>query len=261
MTKGALTSKQYWEAAYRGKAGIRPFCIDGWRNLCLQRIHSIKARVGLEGKSVLEVGGGGSRWLAFLAKRYPDASFACLDYSKAGTDAVAEFRDREGLRNLEVHVEDFFAPSRRIGPFDIVYSHGVVEHFTDLPGVLAAHARFLKDSGRMLTFIPNMRGVPGWLVKRMNRAVYDLHVPHDEASFVRAHADAGLEVLESGYVCSSNFSVLSSCVSESSGFKWQLYKALTRVNKAIWFLESRTVRLPVSRAFSPYLYAVSRKRP
>ena len=111
----------------------------------------------------------------------------------------------------------------------------------------------------MVTVIPNMRGMIGYLTKKMNPAVYDLHNPHDLDSLKAAHVGAGLDILQVNYLCSSNFGVLSSCVDRNSGMAWHFYVFLTRVSKLLWRFEKPYGDLPHSQLFSPYLFVVARK--
>ncbi|MEJ2643985.1 MAG: class I SAM-dependent methyltransferase [Gammaproteobacteria bacterium] len=259
MKKGELTTRNYWDATYQARKSVEPIEIAGWRNLCARRILTLKTRIGLEGKSILELGGGGSAWLAFLAAEYPHTRFACLDFSEDGVQSLHEFKRKEGLENLTIYFGDFFNPPSGIGQFDFVYSHGVVEHFQDLAGVLSAHAKFLSGSGTMLTIIPNMAGLNGLLTKWLNNDVYDIHVPHDLSSFRTGHEQAGLRIVDSGYLCSNNFGVLSSCVREKAGWKRFSYRQLSRFSKIVWLFENTVHELPATRVFSPYIYAVSEK--
>ena len=62
-----------------------------------------------------------------------------------------------------------------------------------------------------------------------------------------------------GYIGSNNFGVLYSCfVENTEGFYWKTYLFLSRLSKAIGFLDGKFGDLPKSRMFSPYIYAISR---
>ena len=252
-----LAGREYWDSTYEVKGYVEPLNVSGYKNYCNRQILEVKEGVGLANKSVLEIGGGGSHWLAYLAEAFPSSNFRALDYSAPGCELITEYAQAHGLENLSVAQDDFLSPRESHGSFDVVYSHGVVEHFPDLGSVLLAQSRFLAGNGRMITVIPNMAGINGVLTKKINRGVYDIHVPHDLDSFVRGHEQAGLTVLESGYLGSSNFSVLSSCFSRKKGMVWHLYVFLTRISKALWFLESKGVPVPATKTFSPYIYVVS----
>lgn len=258
-TPEQLATKNYWDAIYQTREGLSPVDLDKRHARCFREIYSIKEKLGLDSKRVLEIGGAGSSWLAFLASSVKSSVFTCLDYSEKGVESLKRYAKENDINNLEFIVADMFDPPKEGAVFDLIYSHGVVEHFPDLPVVLAAHARYLSDEGVMLTIIPNMAGVLGTLTKLFDRKIFEMHVPHDIASFRRGHDDAGLSIIESGYICSNNFGVLSSCFQRKEGWKWKAYKFLSRLSKAIWMFEEKVVSLPRSKAFSPYIYIVSKK--
>lgn len=253
-----LTNTDYWDATYVGRGALNPVSVGGYKNLCTKAIFDKKKELVTGSQTILEVGGGGSGWIAFLASKYEDKQFSTLDFSREGNDMLMEYAAINRLNNVNVLHGDFF--SKDIDKeFDMVYSHGVVEHFTDLPEVLTAHSRFLSDNGVMLTIIPNMAGILGRLTRALNKDVFDVHVSHDLISFRKGHSDAGLEVVESGYLCSNNFGVLSSCVNSDQKVKFNIYNFLTRVSKASWFFEKKVFPFPTTKWLSPYIYAISRK--
>lgn len=255
-----LTTQDYWNTTYQQRKQLIPSNVNGWRNTSNREIYRLLCQLNPGGKRILEIGGGGSPWLAFLSKTYPQADFACLDYAADGIETLAVFCKQEKINNIRLYQADFFQPGGEAGSFDIVYSLGVVEHFSDLPTVLSCHADFLDEQGVMLTVIPNMAGILGILTRWMNRKVYDIHVPHDEASLLTGHQKADLQVLESGYLCSSNFGVLSSCFPVRSGVKWWIYRLLKWLNYLIWLFEDKVIQLPAFRFFSPYIYVISKKK-
>jgi hypothetical protein len=76
---------------------------------------------------------------------------------------------------------------------------------------------------------------------------------------VEGHREAGLQIVASGYLGSSNFGVLSSCFSRPAGPAYFVYRQLTRMTKLLWLLESKGVNLPTTRVFSPYVFSIARK--
>lgn len=111
---------------------------------------------------------------------------------------------------IEVICADLYSPpSSLLNAFDLVISYGVVEHFNDLAGVVAAISRFAKTGGVVFTLIPNIRGsIYQSLMKVYNRNVYDAHVPYDSIDLASAHVKAGLVVENCFYFLSSNFVVV-----------------------------------------------------
>lgn len=254
-----LTNKEHWDEGYVSRNEIVELKF-GWRDRSNDLVAKKIEEIGLDGKSVIEIGAGDSQWLPYLAKKYPGARFTGLDYSKAGCEKLAERAAAiSETTTIDIYHQDMFAMESELhGKFDLVLSFGVVEHFTELPHALSAKQKYLKDQGLMFLLIPNMAGLLGYLTKLFNREIYEMHNPHDWSSFLEGHRKAGLTVISGGYLGSSNFGVLSSCFGKHEGLSWHAYVFLTRLSKAIGLLESKLGDLPSSRMFSPYIYAVSR---
>lgn len=255
-----LSDQKYWDDGYlrNGRGETLPDLAD-FRNLPDRRIIDAIEGLGLRGKRVLELGAGDSSILLALSRHLRSAStFVGLDYSNAGCASLARRARGAGVDVQVVNTDMFSPPQELVGKFDVVYSVGLVEHFVQLSQVLAAKGRFLAPGGMVFTLIPNMSGVIGKLTRRFNKDVYDIHNPHDMRSFLEGHAQAGLEVVRAGYLCSTNFGVLSSCFDASKARGWRLYVLLSRVSKALWLFESKFIELPKSAFLSPYIYAVSR---
>lgn len=256
-----LTSKEYWDSSYRrGGRTVGLPDIGDFRYFADRRIVETLEAAGLDAKNVMEVGAGDSSLLLLLAKRHPSSKLVGIDYSEAGCESL---RSRAVQLQADVSViqADMFDPPPTLrGQFDVVYSMGLVEHFTRLETVLAALSRFLRPSGVLITIIPNMSGVLGLLAKLWNRQVYDIHNPHDLQSFLDGHSKAGLQVRSSGYLCSTNFGVLYSCFQDRRRLARRCYQGLVVVSLGLWFLESRFFEFPKTAALSPYIYAVSEAR-
>jgi SAM-dependent methyltransferase len=251
------TERDYWDGQYERRTAVRPVPLSPPLSRCDLVLQRIFTRLELRAKSVLEIGGGGSAWLARLAVDNPQTSFTCVDYSPQGCALTRQFVSNAGLNNLRVIEADVFEGPLGGEQYDVVYSFGVVEHFDDLAHIMRAIAAFARPHGRIFTLIPNMAGALGWLTRLYNRSVYDIHVPHDLVSFERGHREAGLQILEDGYIGSSNFGVLSSCFERPKGAPYQSYVWLTRLTKVAEMFEERVFELPTSAILSPYIYAIS----
>lgn len=255
------STKEYWNTGYARRGGITPIDLDHPLSHCDTLYARLFAKLGLRGKSVVEIGGGGSAWLARLALDYPDTRFTCFDYAPEGNALIRDFGAAHALGNLAAVQGDMFDGPANAEQFDIVYSIGVVEHFEDLAQTMAAISAFCRPGGRILTFIPNMAGSLGTLTRRYAPDVYAIHNPHDLASFCKGHEEAGLLIEEAGYLGSSNFGVLSSCFTGPSDQGYSTYLWLSRLSRVVGKFESRGLPLPTSRMFSPYIYAIARPAP
>ncbi len=252
-----ISKKSYWEQQYRGSRSS-DLPLEGFTNRPNQLILEKIVPLLPETKSVLEIGAGGSLWLPYLASHFPDKKFVGLDYSESGCQKLTESVRDKCLKVDVVNADMFEPPDYLLGKMDLVVSFGVVEHFQYLPATMAAIRRFLSSEGMIFTIIPNMAGMLGDLTKRFDPSVYNIHIPHNLKSFVTGHTEAGLEVCAAGYLCSSNFGVLSSAVPES-GPRFAIYKWLSRLSKLGWYFEDRFLPLPATSYFSPFIYCISRR--
>jgi len=124
-----LTSPDFWDDYYRHMSD-QPL---DWRNYVEIQLVRRLSTIVQEGQSVLEIGGGGARISRALARAHPTSRFVILDYSEVGCQAARKRVEREQLQNLGVVYGDMFKPSADfVGLFDIVFSIGLVEHFTDV---------------------------------------------------------------------------------------------------------------------------------
>jgi SAM-dependent methyltransferase len=259
---GRLTTENYWSSGYAIEEGVAPPDVESFTNLPFRRIVETIEATGIEGKRVLEIGAGNSQLLCHLAGKFGRTTrFSGLDYSSRGCELLTKAAQRIGAEIDVIECDLFEAPQQLSAAFDLVYSVGVAEHFSSLSSVLVAKRRFLAPYGRLLTIIPNMAGIIGTLTKRYSPAVYAKHVAHDLASLRHGHLDAGLMIESSGYLCSTNFGVLSSCFISSSDKGWRTYLWLSRLSKLLWSLESKIGDLPRTAKFSPYIFVTASSGP
>lgn len=254
-----ITEISYWDSGYYKKDFIIPSppgnSSNYYEDLLILRI---KEKC-LPGKRVVEIGGGGSAVLARLALDHPETDFVCLDYAEGGCDLIRRFAIDRGISNLSAVKCDFRYPPIDIRSFDLVYSLGVVEHFSNLTDVLSQLIKYTSEGGEMITLIPNMSGFLGFLTKIMDRSVYEMHVPHNKYDFYDGHAAANLFIESCDYFGSSNFGVLSSCASRERRLNWIVYTSLSRISKIGFLIEKRFGNFPATQFLSPYILAVSRR--
>jgi SAM-dependent methyltransferase len=164
-----------------------------------------------------------------------------------------------GVDGAVVCADLFTPPPELLGTFDIVVSFGVVEHFRDTPSALASFAGFLKPGGLMITSIPNLTGLLGWIQKRLGRAIYEIHVPLDKEALAAAHRRAGLNVRSCFYFMSANFSILNfSDWPGGLGYRAAV-KLKSAVSLFVWALESKGFRIRPNKFTSPYVICLATK--
>jgi len=261
-----LAGQSYWDETW--SAEVLPPRLDptrnGWRNHVEREFHrELTAAFGelRTPRRLLEIGCARSTFLPYLAH---DFGFQVegLDYSEVGAAQARRLLAREGVPGSVTCADMFAPPSTLLGRFDVVVSFGVMEHFRDTADALRAAARFLVPGGLLVTFVPNLAGVTGWLQKRMNPAVYAIHNPLDDRQLGAATTRAGLALVASRYVASSNFGVLNLVGVESApgyGAKRRVYQLMCALSVAGWLVDERVVSVPRTRALSGYVLAVGRK--
>lgn len=208
--------------------------------------------------TLLEVGCARSAWLPYFAKEFDFRVFG-IDYSEVGCRKASEILKNEGVRG-EVICSNFFTPPLDlINTFDVVFSLGVLEHFEDTETSLRQLVGFLKPGGRIITIIPNIPGISGWLTKIANREVYDVHVPLDRSTLYLTHINCKLDVEICDYFLFINLGV-------ANFEKWRgsfFYRGLTRLcswtSKLFWFFERVFIPLTPNPLTSPYIVCVARK--
>ncbi|HEY9721629.1 MAG TPA: class I SAM-dependent methyltransferase, partial [Oscillatoriaceae cyanobacterium] len=182
-----------------------------------------------------------------------------IDYTPNGCAQAEAVLARAGVGG-EVYCRDFFElPGELAEAFDWGVSFGVAEHFQDTASCLEAFSRYLKPGAGLITTIPNLSGALGWLQKRADRAVYDIHVPLDREQLRAAHERAGFRVESCDYFLSANWSVLN-----FESWRDRRLQALgTRVrsyaSKVFWLADEAGVGVSPNRLTSPYIVCIARK--
>ena len=99
-----------------------------------------------------------------------------LDFSPEGCALARRNFELLGIP-LAVHQRDLLEPGLDVGPFDVVYSLGLIEHFTDLTGVVRAHARLVRPGGTLVLGAPNITGIYRWFMRRLGPSRLAWHNP------------------------------------------------------------------------------------
>jgi len=205
---------------------------------------------------VLEAGCADSLVLPYLSGRHRVAG---VDYSDTGCDRL-----RARLKDADIECCDLFKPSARlIGKHDAAVSFGLVEHFSDTATVVRAIAALVKPDGAILTVIPNMRGMTGFVQNAVAPSIYRVHVPLSIDELVKGHEDAGLNVIEANYLLPVGFGVVNYNEPNIGSLRRFSNRAigfvLARLSWGAWFIDNRIGKLPKSDRFSPFVYCIARR--
>jgi 2-polyprenyl-3-methyl-5-hydroxy-6-metoxy-1,4-benzoquinol methylase len=207
---------------------------------------------------LLELGCARSAWLPYFSKEF-GFCVTGIDYSSIGCDQAEAILSKEGVKGNVTRADLFLPQPNFLSRFDFVVSFGLVEHFEATGECIRSCGAFLKPGGTMITVIPNLNGLVGWLQKRLGREVYDIHIPLDAQALRRAHEITGLNVMTCEYFCFLNFGVLNlSRIRQSFAGLW-FSRGLNAISAGTWMLDRMGVRLPANKLTSPYVVCVSTK--
>lgn len=212
------------------------------------------------GSRLLEIGCGGSRWLPYFAREFGVDVWG-IDYSTVGCERARVILGRAGISG-EVVVGDFFAPPPwMVGYFDVVVSFGVLEHHRPTMAAVGAAAKFLAPAGRLFTLIPNLVGSVGAMQRRLDRIVFDKHVPIDLDDLIRAHSVSGLDVVSAGWFSTINFGVINLSSLDPTLIRTRIKagcrQCLVLLSGLVWLLEEAGLASRPSRYLSPYVVCVA----
>ena len=170
-----LTKQIHWEKCWNKinlPAEIKKTKRNSFRNEILKIFERFLPKDN--NLSILEIGGAPGQYLAYFAKKFHYKIYS-LDYSVIGCEKTKENFDRLNLKAV-VYQKDLFSDNFSNLPlFDIVYSLGFIEHFSDLELVIEKHLQLLKPGGILLIGAPNFLGINHWLLKKLNPELLSTH--------------------------------------------------------------------------------------
>jgi SAM-dependent methyltransferase len=213
--------------------------------------------------SSIEVGCAPGRNLIRLNQLFGYQPYG-VEYTAVGAEATRATFAAHGFPTENVVASDFFAPefqSRYRCHFDVVLSHGFIEHFDCPAEVVAAHLALLRVGGYLICSVPNLLG-PAYPFLRLF-AVDQLTAHNCEIMRLRPFRALferlALETQWCGYV--GQFAFFGLSVRHERSFRGGLARLLN------WFADISDHSMFVAlhgRAFetswSPYLLYVGRKR-
>ncbi|NVK51417.1 MAG: class I SAM-dependent methyltransferase [Flavobacteriaceae bacterium] len=149
-----ITEKKYWESYYKKNHANKEHIISvcSYYDKYWEKLINKNAS---ESKSIIEIGGFPGRYLAYLSSSY-NLTPTSLDYNSDVTQIKKSFKIM-GVDKYHILQEDFtkYQPKEK---YDYVISNGFIEHFENFEEILDTHYKYLKNDGRMLVMIPNMKG-------------------------------------------------------------------------------------------------------
>jgi 2-polyprenyl-3-methyl-5-hydroxy-6-metoxy-1,4-benzoquinol methylase len=269
MMNADRVGKSHWDHEWESSPLLNAFDphVSGIANYVNRKYHDYFNRTfsGMVtyGKQLLEVGCARSQWLPYFAKEF-GFKVAGIDYSEIGCTMAKEILSNAGVTGEVINADFFKPPENMLQAYDVVVSFGVIEHFEDTTAAVIAISRFLKPDGFMISLIPNMNGMVGFVQKIINRSLYRMHVPLDREQFAEAHRLAALEVQNWEYFIYFHFGVCSVTGIPPKSLEWILKKSfvafLVRLQRLVWALGDYVIPLKPGRMTSAYIICVAQKR-
>ena len=189
------TTDDHWEAVWSRPPRMRlpsPFNLGTFNAKRLLRRHVNP------GMRFLEIGCAPGKMLAWVAKDL-GAEVAGLDSSDRGMSYTRQLFNALGIR-ADLRQEDIHSHTFEPGSFDVVYSAGLIEHFSDPRTIVRVHAELARPGGKVIITIPNLSGWWGAPTRWLDPGVLDMHnlnimttsalaalAPSDVVSDVRAY--------------------------------------------------------------------------
>jgi SAM-dependent methyltransferase len=264
-----LTDVAYWEANWW--AGTRPRRLRLFRDFDFETVRLLgdAGRPGhhqghcREGESptmprVLEIGGGGSRVLPYLALKFGFEVYGS-DFSFSGCRLLNANLSLVGISGSVV-CEDLFQSSLRGESFDLVYSSGLIEHFEDTVAVVREHLRLLRPGGRLVLIVPNLLGLQGKLIEKLAPPLWRVHKVLSPVDLTSVLESLGLEDVRGGYLGSffihvGNSSEWSRLNEWPHWLRLGLHGSVRALNALVALLFRLSPFRPHSRTFSPACFA------
>ena len=252
-----LTERQDWDAVHGRVDQIPPHVLakaqarrSGWHELLRPYHEEFLWNVILErhlhlaaGARVLEVGSAPGHFLVRLNKTYGVEPYG-VEYSLPGVKRNRQLFALHKLPVENVVHADFFSPefhARYAASFDLVVSRGFIEHFKDVPDVLAKHVALLRPGGYLLVTIPNLgvRSVYGQYSRYFDRPRLDRHntAIMAQPAFAELFARPELSPLYCGYYGAFDLGMLSAGTRLATYLFFAACVRLQRIlNPLLWLL-------------------------
>jgi SAM-dependent methyltransferase len=250
-----LTNDAIWDAKWKAQARRRTNTLIAreWT----RTIERVLSRLG-PGARVLELGiAPGTMALAYAEAR-SDLSIDGVDISDVGLKATRRVFDARGIDG-RLFLGDVRDHPDLPGDYDLVCSHGLVEHFEDVASMIRLHLDHARPGGWIFVTVPNYACFPVLgLLRRFSREAMRTHnMSCMSLAFLgEAVATSGTAAVETGAFGGSYLPHSS----VNPGVGGRAYKLGCRAwNLAVSCLANLTFHRVVPRFWDANLYVLARK--
>lgn len=204
----ALTQTDYWDGLYRRlPSSARTWKPRSYDERLLARALSRAVRT-THARSILEVGCGHSRLLAWLGQM-SGAAITGMDYAPHGCRLAERLLADAGVTGRILCADLFAPPTAELQRHDLVYSLGLVEHFSDTTATLRQLAQLVAPGGMLLTVVPNLASLHGWMVRHWQPAIARKHLTLRPNTMIAACRAIGLSDVRAHYLGTFSLDVVA----------------------------------------------------
>lgn len=153
----SLTNKEYWHRNF-GRSEFFHFNNNSYKKYLLKYLDVNP------NKTCIEIGAYPGGNLGYLAKIFHYKPTA-LDFVD-NIDFIKSNMEYNGIKECEIIKEDFlkWIPNKK---YDVVCSHGFIEHFLNYEDVLQKHIEILNDDGILIITVPYCEYFQLWIRKML----------------------------------------------------------------------------------------------
>jgi len=258
-----LSTQKYWDEVLKSAQLPRVNTPSTYvYSVTMKYVHPVLSRNNYS--TFFEVGCGSSGWLPYFARKY-GYRVSGLDYSEVGCELARKNLELLKIPFGEILCKDFFLPNPTDGRrYDVVFSYGVIEHFSRPDEVVGIFKSMLNKGGVMITLIPNFKGLMGKLTKYFMRDVYDIHNVITAQQLASFHTSNSLRIVKNGYAGIFALGVMPWTKSNH----WLFRKNTVRRRVSLFVIKAADKVLGTilrilpfdipSRIFSPYIICIAR---
>lgn len=144
--------KDNWEEVWN-KKGILERTVDFGRDIYSQFYLKLISKHIDHNTDMAELGCGTATIAVLLNKKIK--SYTGLDYSEAAANLANKKLEGAGVSNAKIIIEDVLRLSEeQKNKFDLVWSAGLIEHFSDYSQIIRSHYDLARSGGLILAAVP-----------------------------------------------------------------------------------------------------------
>ena len=159
----------------------------------------LRSHVGpLQGKRVLELGGGGRNFRLLTLNKFGGAQVTAIDFSARALEELRVIFDANGgeVEVIDADITGYDYGDRR---YDLITHHGVIEHFSDFRAIFESCRKLLAPGGQMFFTVPNMECIGAIPWARWSPYNWSKHIHHSDELIASVCEETGLVLKKSLY--------------------------------------------------------------